>query len=190
MPVDAILRRPQRGIATHARAPFAHSAAERYAVAGPPQFEGIEFGDNAALDALLSQVRAATPSTHAASVVDGAQQAGARRDAVSPINGESFGTVVEARSGRRSEMAMTAAQAGFPVWNEVPVETRAQILERAANLIEENRATLITLLQQEGGKRSTMHFRKCAKPPITAATTRGRHGARWHRSHCPARPGR
>jgi RHH-type proline utilization regulon transcriptional repressor/proline dehydrogenase/delta 1-pyrroline-5-carboxylate dehydrogenase len=47
---------------------------------------------------------------------------------------------------------MAAAQAGFPAWNATPVERRADILERAAELLEADRGGLIALLQSEGGK--------------------------------------
>ena len=48
--------------------------------------------------------------------------------------------------------ALAAAVAAFPAWNEKPVAERAAALERAADLIEQNRGRLIALLQAEGGK--------------------------------------
>ena len=47
---------------------------------------------------------------------------------------------------------MAAAAAGFPAWNATPVERRADILERAAELLEASRGRLIALMQSEGGK--------------------------------------
>ena len=48
--------------------------------------------------------------------------------------------------------AFTIATAGFKTWAPIPVEKRAAILERAADLIEENIPTLMLLLNREGGK--------------------------------------
>ena len=47
---------------------------------------------------------------------------------------------------------MAAAAAGFPAWNATPVERRAGVLERAAELLEASRGRLIALMQSEGGK--------------------------------------
>ena len=48
--------------------------------------------------------------------------------------------------------AITAAQKAFPAWAATPVEERAAMLERAADLFEKNRTELIALLAREAGK--------------------------------------
>ena len=48
--------------------------------------------------------------------------------------------------------AVAAANTGFARWNATPAQTRAEILERAADLLEQRRAQFISLLQREGGK--------------------------------------
>jgi RHH-type proline utilization regulon transcriptional repressor/proline dehydrogenase/delta 1-pyrroline-5-carboxylate dehydrogenase len=48
--------------------------------------------------------------------------------------------------------AMAEAKAAFPAWQSTAVETRAAMLERAADLMQERRGTLIALMQREGGK--------------------------------------
>jgi RHH-type proline utilization regulon transcriptional repressor/proline dehydrogenase/delta 1-pyrroline-5-carboxylate dehydrogenase len=48
--------------------------------------------------------------------------------------------------------AMAAAQSGFAAWNAKAVAERADILQRAGDLIEAERGTLIALLQTEGRK--------------------------------------
>ncbi len=48
--------------------------------------------------------------------------------------------------------AMSAAAAGFASWDASGVGPRAAVLERAGDLIEQNRGRLIALLQIEGGK--------------------------------------
>jgi RHH-type proline utilization regulon transcriptional repressor/proline dehydrogenase/delta 1-pyrroline-5-carboxylate dehydrogenase len=40
----------------------------------------------------------------------------------------------------------------FPAWDATPIERRAEILERASELLEADRGRLIALLQAEGGK--------------------------------------
>ncbi len=47
---------------------------------------------------------------------------------------------------------MAAAQAGFAAWAAAPLATRAAAIERAGDVLEARRATLIALLQVEGGK--------------------------------------
>ena len=48
--------------------------------------------------------------------------------------------------------AMAAAGKSFSAWNATPVERRADILDRAAELLEADRGRLIALMQAEGGK--------------------------------------
>ena len=48
--------------------------------------------------------------------------------------------------------AMAAARAGFTSWSRTPAAARADLLERAAGLLEQRRAHFIALLQREGGK--------------------------------------
>ena len=152
VPVEEILRRPQRliGDAHHARNSSIPLPRDLLLpVRGNSQ--GVEFGDDSALKTLLLGVRTAERRTSASSMIDGLEQPGHARDAGSPIDGQLLGKVIEA-DAQLIDAAMAAAQAGFPDWNATPLEQRAQIIERAADLIEKRRATLIALLQSEGGK--------------------------------------
>src|SRR5581483_7406733 len=113
---------------------------------------GVEFGDRAALAALLEEVRRGVPrDAQAAPVVDGRTLTGPSRPVVSPVDGMTIGTVVEANAATAAD-AVVSAYRGFPAWNAVPVERRASILEHAADLIEAERGRLIALMQIEGGK--------------------------------------
>ncbi|MGX7743529.1 bifunctional proline dehydrogenase/L-glutamate gamma-semialdehyde dehydrogenase PutA [Rhodopseudomonas parapalustris] len=85
---------------------------------------GIEFGDRAALDAQLSEIDSA------------------RR----PLPTVASGTK------EHTAATIVTARAGFEPWSRTSADHRAAILERAADLLEERRATLIALLQDEGGK--------------------------------------
>ncbi|WP_246744933.1 MULTISPECIES: bifunctional proline dehydrogenase/L-glutamate gamma-semialdehyde dehydrogenase PutA [Methylocystis] len=110
--------------------------------------KGVEFGDKAALAALLDERDAARLSLEARPSVPGKNAA---RDVLSPIDGAVVGQVTETDpDGARAMMANAAS--AFPHWNATPVETRAQKLERAADLIEARRGAFIALLQSEAGK--------------------------------------
>jgi RHH-type proline utilization regulon transcriptional repressor/proline dehydrogenase/delta 1-pyrroline-5-carboxylate dehydrogenase len=85
-----------------------------------------------------------------------------------------------------AEAAVTASRAAFPDWRATPVETRARILERAADLMESRRFELNALLILEAGKPwveadgdvseaidfcrfYAVEMRKLAKPVVTQA---------------------
>ena len=152
VPVEALLRRPQTtiGDAGHARHHAIPLPRDLYA----PQRRnsaGVELGERAALEALLAEIRAADGAADAAPLIDGRARAGRRREISSPIDGAAVGTVVDADAGIARD-AMAAAQASFAAWSATPVEQRAAILERAADLMEQRRGRLSALLQREGGK--------------------------------------
>src|SRR5882724_11266579 len=126
VPVATLLRRPADiiGTAENARHPNIPLPRDLY----QPQRKnsrGIEFGDRAALDELLSAV--ATEALPAAE------------------------SITEAREAEASA-AISAARDGFRTWSRTPASTRAALLEKAADLLEERAAHFIALLQREGGK--------------------------------------
>ncbi|MEJ2433082.1 MAG: bifunctional proline dehydrogenase/L-glutamate gamma-semialdehyde dehydrogenase PutA [Pseudolabrys sp.] len=152
VPIADILRRPQSVIAAPERARNAHIPLPRDLFATERQnSRGVEFGDNAALEALLAEIRAGTGHVDAAPLIDGAAGEGRQRDVLSTIDGAVIGTVQEADEAAVAS-AMTAAQAGFESWNAAGPAARADALARAGDLIEQNRGQLIALLQSEGGK--------------------------------------
>ncbi len=153
VPIEAILKRPQAwiGDAEHARHPQIPLPRDLYRPARTNS-RGVEFGDRAALDALLAEVkRSAPPDAKSVPLIDGKAGPGALRQVLSPIDGATVGQVIEGDAGTASA-AMAAAQAGFPAWAATAIEQRAVILERAADLLEADRGRLIALLQSEGGK--------------------------------------
>jgi RHH-type proline utilization regulon transcriptional repressor/proline dehydrogenase/delta 1-pyrroline-5-carboxylate dehydrogenase len=151
--IAAILKRPQQwigdgGAARHPHIPLPGDLyrSERR------NSTGIEFGERAALDALIAGVAAAMPrDAVAAPLVNGTAIGGVTRAAVSPIDGKKSGSVTEADEATAAA-AMAAALAGFAAWDATPVAARAATLAHAGDLIEFNRARLIALLQIEGGK--------------------------------------
>jgi RHH-type proline utilization regulon transcriptional repressor/proline dehydrogenase/delta 1-pyrroline-5-carboxylate dehydrogenase len=154
VPVEAILKRPQAwiGDAQHARHPHIPLPRDLYRPSRTNS-AGVEFGDRAALEALSNEAGRETPEgTRAAPLIDGAVRDGRARPVISPIDGETVvGHVTEGDTAAAVD-AMSGAQAGFPAWAAIPIERRAMILERAADLLEAGRGRLIALLQLEGGK--------------------------------------
>ena len=154
VPIETIIKRPQAWIADSQRArhPKIPLPRDLYRPARKNS-TGIEFGDRASLDSLLVDIyRAAPRAVQAAPLIDGVELNGKSRPVISPIDAATVvGHVIEGDEAIATA-AMAAAQAGFAAWSATPVERRAMMLERAADLIESDRGRLIALLQVEGGK--------------------------------------
>src|SRR5215471_15158345 len=152
VPIASLLERPQAriGDAHHARNPKIPLPRDLY---GPQRrnSSGVEFGDRAALTALLAETRAGELSAEAFPLIDGTWRPGSERRAVSPIDAKAIGRVGEGNDAIAAA-AMAAAQAGFTPWAATALEVRAGALERASDLLEARRGRLIALLQAEGGK--------------------------------------
>src|SRR6516165_8352711 len=126
VPAETLLRRPADiiGKAEHARHPNIPLPRDLML----PQrinSRGIEFGERAALEALLADIAAATIPTKQ--------------------------SVAEARPAD-ADRIVAAARDGFPDWSATPATRRAEILEQAAALLEIRRAYFMALLQDEGYK--------------------------------------
>jgi RHH-type transcriptional regulator, proline utilization regulon repressor / proline dehydrogenase / delta 1-pyrroline-5-carboxylate dehydrogenase len=152
VPITSILERPQSRIGEprHARNRKIPLPCDLY---GPERRNsaGVEFGDRASLLGLLAEVRGGEVPAEAAPLINGTARRGESRLLRSPIDSAPIGRVVEGDDAIASA-AMAAAQAGFPRWAATPIASRAAMLERASDLIEEKRGRLIALLQSEGGK--------------------------------------
>jgi RHH-type transcriptional regulator, proline utilization regulon repressor / proline dehydrogenase / delta 1-pyrroline-5-carboxylate dehydrogenase len=153
VPVATLLRRPADivGVAANARHPKIPLPRDLYL----PQRQnsrGFEFGERAALTRLLAAIAAETRPVAAAPLINGQTKTGAARPVVSPIDPTiSVGSVVDPTPEQASE-AVAAAREGFLSWSRTPPEARAQILQHAADLLEQRHAHFIALLQREGGK--------------------------------------
>jgi RHH-type transcriptional regulator, proline utilization regulon repressor / proline dehydrogenase / delta 1-pyrroline-5-carboxylate dehydrogenase len=115
---------------------------------------GIDFSDEAALRDLEREL-ARVPARFEATPILGEPWSATTNASATITNPcdrrDIVGTVVEASSAdvaRAVELATTAGSA----WAEVPAYDRAACLERAADLIEGERATLIALATREAGK--------------------------------------
>ena len=152
VPVETILRRPQSWIGDASHARHSHIPLPRDLFgASRRNSSGIEFGDSTALDALVAEVRSAPKVAVAKPLIDGSAVTGRERAVNSPVDGAVIGAVQEGDEALVAT-AMASAQAAFPAWSSIPVAERAAALERAGDLMEQNRGRLIALLQSEAGK--------------------------------------
>jgi RHH-type proline utilization regulon transcriptional repressor/proline dehydrogenase/delta 1-pyrroline-5-carboxylate dehydrogenase len=153
VPVATLLRRPAAIIGTDDKA--RHPSIPLPRDLFQPQRQnsrGIEFGERSALDELLAAIAAETAPVAAAPLINGQIKAGAARQLVSPIDQTTpVGSVVDATPDHAKD-TITAARRGFEAWSRTRAAVRAEILEKAANLLEQRRAHFIALLQREGGK--------------------------------------
>lgn len=99
-----------------------------------------------ALDATAGKPWSATP------LVGGKPLKGESKPCVNPANnGETVGHCVLANAAAVDE-ALALASKAQPAWDRAGAEKRAESLERAANLFEENTAELLALCVREAGK--------------------------------------
>jgi RHH-type proline utilization regulon transcriptional repressor/proline dehydrogenase/delta 1-pyrroline-5-carboxylate dehydrogenase len=153
IPVRSLLKRPAAlvGSPEHARNP---SLPLPSALFGETRRNsaGVEFGHAAELAALVDSIHAAHRQGEAAPIINGEVQEGVSVPALSPVDAvRSIGRVVVA-SQEMADAAMEAASAGFRAWSRTPGGERADMLDRAADLIEERRGRFLWLLAEEGGK--------------------------------------
>jgi RHH-type proline utilization regulon transcriptional repressor/proline dehydrogenase/delta 1-pyrroline-5-carboxylate dehydrogenase len=151
VPVETLLKRPADIVASPERARHAKLPLPRDLFGGRRNSRGVELGHRPALDALLAEIAGAGTPGSAAPLVDGGTRPGARRPVASPNDGRGVGEVIEADPDT-ADLAMEAARRGFPAWNAVPATRRAEILERAGDLLEARRGRFLHLLQAEAGK--------------------------------------
>ena len=153
VPVKTLLRRPADiiGSADNARHPNIPLPVDLY----QPQRQnsrGVEFGDRAALQAMLTSIQAETAPVNATSVIAGKAGAGKARQLFGPADPATpIGNVIEP-AVEGANAAMAAARAGFSSWGRTPAAIRADHLDRAADLLEQRAARFVALLQREGGK--------------------------------------
>ena len=126
VPVTQLLRQPADiiGSADNAAHPKIPLPRDLYG-ASRKNSRGIEFGERAALEQLVSAI-AAEPTPAAGSITDATES--------------------------QANAAIAAAHGGFKQWARTPAATRAAALEKAADILERRTAHFIALLQREGGK--------------------------------------
>ncbi|HEX3538426.1 MAG TPA: bifunctional proline dehydrogenase/L-glutamate gamma-semialdehyde dehydrogenase PutA [Stellaceae bacterium] len=115
--------------------------------------QGLDLSDPCTLAQLRGRLTAAMrQSWRAGPIVGGVE----RTDGGTPVCDPSdrrrqIGTVAEA-GPEAIEQALARAERAAPSWNRTAADARAAILERAADLYEQDRAALMALIIREGGR--------------------------------------
>ena len=98
-------------------------------------------------------MQAASTLTHAARpIVGGDRLDGVEVPSVNPANTKQVVGKVQQASMEQVDAALNIAAAGQPAWDRTPAAERAAILNKAADLFEENTAELLVLCVAEAGK--------------------------------------
>ncbi len=154
VPVETLLTRPQSwiGNASDARPRKLPLPKDVYAP-GRVNSAGVEFGDQTALATFLAEVGKGAARFPAAAqpLIGGKPLRGAIRSVTSPVDGRVVGAVEEADEAA-VKAAFDRASAGFAAWSRTPVSSRAEVLERLADLLEQERGMICALLAREAGK--------------------------------------
>ena len=114
---------------------------------------GFNFADGQALDVLMRECeRAASHGWSAAPVLNGQTRTGPSAALANPANiAEMIGQVISADAAT-VDAAIDSAARAQPDWDDLGGERRAQVLERAATLFEEQTPALLARCVREAGK--------------------------------------
>ncbi len=115
---------------------------------------GLSFADVSQLKVLKQSMENFLASAHwyAAPMINGEPSKDSSHEVSDPADRRrKTGSVVDA-SLQDVDLALNIATAAAPNWNATPAITRADYLDRAADLIEAHRAELMALLIREAGK--------------------------------------
>jgi RHH-type proline utilization regulon transcriptional repressor/proline dehydrogenase/delta 1-pyrroline-5-carboxylate dehydrogenase len=115
---------------------------------------GIDFSDESALADLERELDAAPQRSDAAPLLDGPapDDSGEQTTITNPADRrERVGDVVESSLAQVARAIAVASSDGM-AWARTPVAERAACLERAADLLEQERASLLALAVREAGK--------------------------------------
>jgi RHH-type proline utilization regulon transcriptional repressor/proline dehydrogenase/delta 1-pyrroline-5-carboxylate dehydrogenase len=145
-PIARLRRLPHK---PHPRIPL---PAELY---GPERknARGLDLADPLLLARLAADMDgAARQPFQAAPIIGGSERSGKSRDVADPADRRRIvGTVVEADAAQAGEALLRAARAA-PLWEETDAASRAAMLERAADLMEERTPALMAIIVREGGR--------------------------------------
>jgi len=115
--------------------------------------QGIDMHDKPSLAALSGAIAASAASPITARPVIAGQPIDGREEAVtSPADRtQVVGTVINASAQNVAE-AMASAHSAYRGWDATPAEQRATLLDKAADLFQEQLPQLIALIVREGGR--------------------------------------
>ncbi len=116
--------------------------------------KGLDLSNLLTLKELQASLEKADKESYeAGSIINGKMlKNGEKAPVLSPSDTQRTVGYVYSAKPEDVDQAFEVAISGFKEWSKVPVDQRSGILERAADLIEENIPTLALLLNREGGK--------------------------------------
>ena len=121
-----------------------------------PNSAGLEFGSSDDLKELVVGVAAARVTTYQAASIIGGKQCGCNvHNIISPVDAKTIVGTVMFANGKDVDRAMVIATKAHAEWERTSVSTRAEALNRMADLLEQNRNEIISLLCREAGKTLT-----------------------------------
>jgi RHH-type proline utilization regulon transcriptional repressor/proline dehydrogenase/delta 1-pyrroline-5-carboxylate dehydrogenase len=120
---------------------------------GRANSRGIDLNDRPAREALSARMHESITLGFAAPIIGGRMAASkGPLDCFNPARTtEKIGSVVYAAEHQIDE-AFKLARTGYTIWSSVPAAARADILNRAADLMEDHKAALMALCVREAGK--------------------------------------
>jgi len=114
---------------------------------------GLDLSDQGVVDGLMASMRATWAKPHrAAPIIGGRLASGAGSPVTDPADHQRLAGKLSDATAKDVERAVGAAAAGQGAWSARPVEARAAVLERLADLLERDRAELMALAVREAGK--------------------------------------
>jgi len=152
VPPERLLERPRDAIASPDRARHDRIPLPDDIFPGRKNSRGLEFGDRTTLQLVLDSVQPFFKRRiKAAPVIGGKLVRGTSYPCRSPIDGSEIGSVVVAIP-EDIEQSFALSEQAFPAWSAYAPAVRAERLEKTAELFDTNKAELLALLQNEGGK--------------------------------------
>lgn len=155
VPLDTVLKNPvdhtqELKMMPNPQVPLPHSI---YTEVERKNSSGLDLGNLKQLRQMETALAPYKDKTwDAAPIINGKLQPGEAITTYRPFDTSTpVGSVIEA-TAEHIEQALASAHAAFPDWNHTLPETRAAILEKAADMLESHREELIALCIHEAGK--------------------------------------
>jgi RHH-type proline utilization regulon transcriptional repressor/proline dehydrogenase/delta 1-pyrroline-5-carboxylate dehydrogenase len=117
--------------------------------------DGINFDDSITVKKLVDTIERFSKSKlyEAAPLIAGKKYiAGAGHEKLNPASTNDIVGRIYPASVEQVENAFDAARLGYQIWSSTAAEQRAAVIERLGDLLEENRAELMSLCGREGGR--------------------------------------
>lgn len=129
-----------------------------------------------------------TRQWQAAPIVNGEKLSGPAHEVRCPYDLERLVGSVQYASAEQAGKALDVLQAAWPRWSATPVDERAGILERLADLLEAQRGERWRCAPWKPASRCRTVSTRSARRSTSAATTPSRPASAWSARNCAARP--